>query len=92
MVEMKTTSKGRRPQNIKSRISQQPLMRSFFNFQLKPMGPSQNKRLLEMKMTSKYLKRNISATTDQIFLMQCKALGLNCNGYHSCHQGTDGAS
>ena len=89
---MKTNSNGRRPQNIKRGKSQQPTIRSFSNFQLKPMGPSQNKRLLEMKMTSKYLKRNISATTDHIFLMQCKALGLNCNGYHSCHQGIDGAS
>ena len=39
MDEMKTTSNGRRPQIIKSRISQQPPNRSSSNFQLKLMGP-----------------------------------------------------
>ena len=33
-IEMKTSSDGRRPQNIKSWISQQPLIRSSWNFKL----------------------------------------------------------
>jgi hypothetical protein len=38
IVEMKTTSNGRRPQNSKRRISQQPLNRSSSNFILKLGG------------------------------------------------------
>ena len=41
LLEMKTTSKERCPQNIKSRI-QQPLIGSSSNFKLKPMGPNKN--------------------------------------------------
>jgi hypothetical protein len=35
ILQMKTTSHGRRPQNIKSGTSQQPLDRSYSNFKLK---------------------------------------------------------
>ena len=35
ILQMKTTSHGRRPQNIKSGISQQPLIGSYSNFKLK---------------------------------------------------------
>ena len=35
IFKMKTTSNGRRPQNIKSGISQQPLIGSYSNFKLK---------------------------------------------------------
>jgi hypothetical protein len=44
----KTTLDGRRPQNIKSGISQQPMIRSSSNFKLKPRGPNQNKMWLEI--------------------------------------------
>ena len=40
--EMKTTSDGRWPQNIKSGISQQPLIGSSSNFKLKLRGLNQN--------------------------------------------------
>ena len=40
MLDMKTTSNGRRPQNIKSWISQQPLIRSSSNFKLKLRRPN----------------------------------------------------
>jgi hypothetical protein len=40
MVAMKTTSNGRRPQNIKRKISQQPLNRSSSNFKLKLREPN----------------------------------------------------
>ena len=46
MVEMKTTSNGRRPQNIKSKISQQPLNRPSSNFKLKLRGPNRNKEIV----------------------------------------------
>jgi hypothetical protein len=52
MLEMKTTSNGRRPQNIKSWISQQPLIGSSSNLKLKLRGPNKNIKLLEMKTTS----------------------------------------
>jgi hypothetical protein len=44
--EMKTTSDGRRPQNIKSGIFQQPLIGSSSNFKLKLRGLNQNKIFL----------------------------------------------
>jgi hypothetical protein len=44
MIHMKTTTNGRRPQNIKSWISQQPMIRSSSNFKLKLRGPNQNKK------------------------------------------------
>jgi hypothetical protein len=47
MLEMKTTSNGRRPQNIKSGISQQPLIGSSSNFKLKLRGPHKNKKCLK---------------------------------------------
>ena len=76
---MKTTSNRRQPQNIKSGISQQPLIGSSSNFKLKLRGPTQIHKCLkwrqppieddlQWKTTSKYLKLNISATTDRIFL------------------------
>ena len=46
-----TTSNGRRPQNIKSWIPQQPLIGSSSNFKLKLRGPNQNKKMLQMKTT-----------------------------------------
>jgi hypothetical protein len=52
LPETKTTSNGRRPQNIKDGISHQPLFRSSSNFKLKLMGQNQNRKLPEMKMTS----------------------------------------
>jgi hypothetical protein len=42
IVEMKTTSNGRRPQNIKSWISQQPLIRSSSNFKLMLRRPNKD--------------------------------------------------
>ena len=47
---MKTTSDGRRPQNIKSGISQQALIGSSSNFKLKLRGPNQIKSGLEFEM------------------------------------------
>ena len=49
---MKTTIKGRRPQNIKSGISQSPPIGTFSNFKLKLRGPNWNLILIEMNMTS----------------------------------------
>ena len=37
-LQWKTTSNGRKPQNIKSRISQQPLVGSYSNLKLKLLG------------------------------------------------------
>ena len=47
MLEMKKTSNRRRPQNIKSWISLQPMARSFSNFKLKVRGPNQNHKWLK---------------------------------------------
>ena len=44
------TSNGRRTQNIKSGLSQQPLMRPFVNFKLKLKWP--NIKCFQMKATS----------------------------------------
>ena len=49
MIEMKTTSNGRRPQNIKRWIFQQPLIRSSSNFKLKLRGPNQNQKCLKWR-------------------------------------------
>ena len=49
---MKTTSNGRRPQNIKSGISQQPLIGSYSNVKLRLRRPKQTGQILQMKMTS----------------------------------------
>ena len=47
------TPNGRRPQNIKSGISQWLLIRSSSNFKLKLRGPNRNKKIIvEMKTTS----------------------------------------
>ena len=45
--EMKEASYGRKPQNIKSRISLQPLNRSSSNFKLKLWGQNQNQKFLK---------------------------------------------
>jgi hypothetical protein len=42
MLEMKTTSNGRRPGNMKRWISQQPLIESSSNLNFKLRGPHQN--------------------------------------------------
>ena len=49
MLEIKTTSNGRRPQNIKSWISQQPLIGSSSNFKLKLRGLNQNQKCLKWR-------------------------------------------
>ena len=49
MLEMKTTSNGRWPQNIKSWISQQPLIGSSSNFKLKLRGQNQNWNFLKWR-------------------------------------------
>ena len=48
---MKKTYNGRRPQNIESGISQQPLIGSSSNFTLKLRVPNQNQKILQMKTT-----------------------------------------
>ena len=50
---MKTSFNGRPPQINKSRISQQPLIRSSSNFKLKLRRPGQHWILLEIKTISK---------------------------------------
>jgi hypothetical protein len=50
--QMKTTSNGRRPQNIKSRISQQPLVGSYSNLKLMLLGSNKSVQRYQMKMTS----------------------------------------
>jgi hypothetical protein len=49
---MKMAFTGRQPQNIKTGISQQPLIGSSSNFKLKVLGPEQNGKLINTKMTS----------------------------------------
>ena len=64
------TSNGRRTQNIKSGISQQPLIGSSSNFKLKLIGPNQNFILLIMKMTYKGRRpQNIKSGISQQPLM-----------------------
>ena len=46
MLERKTIINGRRPQNIESSISQQPLVGFSSNFKLKLRGPNQNQKCL----------------------------------------------
>ena len=43
---------GRRPQNIKSGISQQPLIGSYSNFKLRVRRSQQSVKILQMKTTS----------------------------------------
>ena len=45
------TYNERRPQKIKSRISQKPLVRSYSNLKLKLMSSNQSVQRYEMKMT-----------------------------------------
>ena len=49
MLEIKTTCNGRQPQNIKSWISQQPLIGSSSNFKLKLRGPNKNNKCLKWR-------------------------------------------
>ena len=49
MLERKKTINGRRPQNIESWISQQPLIGITSNFKLKLGGPNQNQFLLKQR-------------------------------------------
>ena len=51
MLKTKTNSNGRRPQNIKSWISQQPMTGSFSNFELKHRELNWN-HMLERKTTT----------------------------------------
>ena len=51
MIEIKTTSNERRPQIIKSLISQQLLIGSYSNLKLKLRGPNHTKKMIEIKMT-----------------------------------------
>ena len=44
MLERKTTTNGRRPQNIKSKISQHPLIGFSSNLKVKLRGPNQNQK------------------------------------------------
>jgi hypothetical protein len=46
---MKTTSNGRQPQNVKSWISQQPLIGASSNFNLKLRGPNKNNKCLKWR-------------------------------------------
>ena len=52
ILEMKTTSNGRWPQNIKNCISQQPLFGYSSNFKLKLWGPYQNRKFLKWRRQS----------------------------------------
>ena len=125
---MKTTSNARQPQNIKSWVSQKPLIGSSSNLNLRLRGPSQNLKVwngddlwwktilkilkikylsnnwldlpqisnvgsgeqikikstwhednLHWKMTSKYLKWNISATTYPSSNFKLRPRGPNQN-------------
>jgi hypothetical protein len=71
MLKMKKTSTGRRPQNIKSGISQQPPVRSYSNLTLKLRLPNETLQMFHIKMTSngrgpQISKWSISATADWI--------------------------
>jgi hypothetical protein len=50
-LKRKKTSNGRQPQYMKSRISQQPQLRSYSNLKLKPIGSNQSVQRYQMKMT-----------------------------------------
>ena len=52
MLEMKTTPNGRRSQNIKSWIFQQPLIQSSSNFKLKLRGQNKNIKCLKWRRPS----------------------------------------
>ena len=70
---MKTKYTVRGPTNIKSKISQRPLIGPYSTFELKPRGPERGKiavnkdDLPQMENNLKILKSNISATTGQMF-------------------------
>ena len=56
MLEIKTTSNGRQPQNIKSWIYQQPLIGSSSNFKLKLRGPNQHQKSLKWRSSGDQTK------------------------------------
>ena len=60
-LKWKATKNGRRPQNIKSWISQQLLIESFSNFKLKLRASDEND--FQFMTTSKYEMLNISGPT-----------------------------
>ena len=61
-LKWNTTSERKQPQNMKSGIFQQPLVRSYLNLKL------QMEYNFQKKTTSKYEKWNISSTNGQILL------------------------
>ena len=62
---MKTTSKGRKPYNIKSWISQQPQIGFSLNFKITQRGPKQSYNLLEMKTFNGRRPQNINSWISQ---------------------------
>ena len=79
MLQMKTTSNRRGPQNISCVISQRPLLR---NSKLKLIGPSQVLQMLQMKTTSntrqpQYEKCGISYSNFKLkFMWQNQSLQM----------------
>ena len=51
-LQRKTTTNGRRPQNMKSGISQQPLVGPYSNLKLMLIGSNQSLQRYQIKMTS----------------------------------------
>ena len=66
MLEMKTTSNGRRPQNNKSWISQQHLIGSSSNFKLTLRGPNQNKKCLKWRRPQMEVRGKYEENTKEI--------------------------
>ena len=63
---MKTTSNGRQPQNIKSGISQQPLIGVYSNSKIKLRWTNYIIQILKIKMTSNgRLPQNIKSGISQ---------------------------
>ena len=67
-LQWKRTPNGRRPQNIKSWVSQQPLVGFSSNFKLKPRGPNQN---------HKYLKGRWPSMEEELKILKVKYLSNN---------------
>ena len=51
-IQGKTTLYGRRPQNMKNRLSQQPLVGTYLNLKLKLIALNQRVEKCQMKMAS----------------------------------------
>ena len=68
ILKMKTTSNGRRPQNIKRGISQQPCIWSYSNFKLKIRWPNLILQILKIKTTSNGRWRGAKMTSK---LVEC---------------------